>query len=130
MTAAASASGTVERPGAWNRLSIGQKRLVWVWTFLALPVVFYVVIRFYPTVQAFWLSFTDWDLLRPAKFIGAENYVELYNDPLFWQVFRNTFAYLIIGTPISSLSRSPWPIISTACGSCTVSYAPFISCRS
>ena len=87
MVLASSAIGTGERPGVWNRLSIGQKRLIWVWTFLALPVVFYVVIRFYPTFQAFWLSFTDWDLLRPAQFIGVENYVKLYNDPVFWQVF-------------------------------------------
>jgi len=101
MVLASSAIGTGERPGVWNRLSIGQKRLIWVWTFLALPVVFYVVIRFYPTFQAFWLSFTDWDLLRPAQFIGVENYVKLYNDPVFWQVFNNTFAYLIVGTPIS-----------------------------
>lgn len=86
---------------AWDRLSIGQKRVIWAWTFLALPIVFYASIRFYPTIQAFWLSFTNWDLLRPAQFIGLDNYTTLVNDPDFWQVFRNTFAYLIIGTPIS-----------------------------
>ena len=26
---------------------------------------------------------------------------KLWNDPVFWQVFRNTFVYLILGTPIS-----------------------------
>lgn len=85
----------------WDRFSIGQKHVIWAWTFLALPILFYAVIRFYPTFQAVWLSFTDWDLLRPAQFIGFDNYVTLVNDPQFWQVFRNTFAYLIIGTPIS-----------------------------
>ncbi|SDG15730.1 carbohydrate ABC transporter permease [Pelagibacterium luteolum] len=89
------------RNGLWDRFSIGQKRVIWAWTFLALPIVFYGAIRFYPTFQAFWLSFTNWDLLRPAQFIGVQNYVTLVNDPQFWQVFRNTFAYLIIGTPIS-----------------------------
>ena len=89
------------RQRLWDRFSIGQKRVIWAWTFLAIPILFYAVIRFYPTFQAVWLSFTDWDLLRPAQFIGLDNYVTLVNDPLFWQVFRNTFAYLIIGTPIS-----------------------------
>lgn len=89
--------------GLWDRFSIRTKRVIWAWGFLALPIVFYVGIRFYPTVQAFWLSFTDWDLLRPATFIGLENYRRLFADPLFWQVFRNTFTYLIIGTPVSLL---------------------------
>ncbi len=85
----------------WNRLTIHQKQTVWAWAFLTVPIVFYVVIRFWPTANAMWLSFTNWNLLRPAHFVGLTNYVKLYNDPVFWQVFGNTFAYLIIGTPVS-----------------------------
>ncbi|MBB3440454.1 sugar ABC transporter permease [Sinorhizobium sp. B11] len=93
----------ISRPAGsfWDRLTMRQKRLVWVWTFLALPILFYCVIRFYPTLQAFYLSFTNWNLMKPPKFIGVANYVKLYNDPQFWKVFRNTFTYLIIGTPLS-----------------------------
>jgi len=96
VTAAPAKSGR-----AWDRLSLRQKRVIWAWTFLALPIVFYAAIRFWPTLEALALSFTNWNLLRPASFVGLENYVRLWNDPLFWQVFRNTFAYLVIGTPIS-----------------------------
>ena len=85
----------------WSGLSLGRKQVVWAWTFLAVPVLFYVVIRFWPTLQAFYLSVTDWSVMRPASFVGLENYRRLAGDPLFWQVFRNTFAYLLIGTPIS-----------------------------
>jgi multiple sugar transport system permease protein len=91
-------------PGrVWNRLTIHQKQVIWAWTFLAIPIAFYVVIRFWPTANAMWLSFTNWNLLRPARFVGLTNYVKLYNDPVFWKVFGNTFAYLIIGTPVSLL---------------------------
>ncbi|RDI61761.1 carbohydrate ABC transporter permease [Microvirga subterranea] len=86
---------------AWDRLSLRHKRVIWAWGFLALPIVFYGMIRFWPTLEALALSFTNWNLLKPASFVGFENYIRLWNDPLFWQVFRNTFAYLIIGTPIS-----------------------------
>jgi len=85
----------------WDRLDIGTKRVIWAWIFLALPIVFYAGIRFYPTVQAFWLSLTNWDLLRPAQFVGLANYEKMFADPVFWKVFQNTFLYLIIGTPIS-----------------------------
>ncbi len=39
-----------------DRLSMRTRRLIWVWSFLALPILFYSVIRFYPTLEAFWLS--------------------------------------------------------------------------
>ena len=87
----------------WHRLTIHQKQVVWAWLFLAVPIVFYVVIRFWPTANAMWLSFTNWNLLRPAHFVGLRNYIKLYHDPIFWKVFGNTFAYLIIGTPVSLL---------------------------
>ena len=89
-----------DQPAA-PRLSMRVRRALWVWGFLALPVLFYSVIRFYPTLDAFQLSFTEWNLMRPPKFIGLENYREMFADEDFWQVFRNTFAYLIMGTPIS-----------------------------
>ncbi|MCB8820528.1 carbohydrate ABC transporter permease [Microvirga rosea] len=87
--------------GLWSRMSLGQKQVMWAWGFLAVPLIFYAVIRFWPTFQAFYLSVTDWTITRPASFVGLENYKRLLADPLFWQVFRNTFMYLILGTPIS-----------------------------
>ncbi|WP_048646368.1 carbohydrate ABC transporter permease [Nitratireductor soli] len=85
----------------YQNLTISQKQIAWAWTFLALPVLFYVVIRFYPTANAFVLSFQEWNLLGARSFTGFDNYVRLYNDPVFWKVFRNTFLYLILGTPVS-----------------------------
>lgn len=84
-------------------MTMQQRKLIWVWSFLALPVLFYAVIRFYPTFEAFRLSLTDWDLLSDPSFIGLENYRRMFDDPNFWKVFRNTFTYLILGTPISLL---------------------------
>jgi multiple sugar transport system permease protein len=84
-----------------DRLSMKTRRLIWVWSFLALPILFYSVIRFYPTIEAFWLSFTNWDLMSLPEFIGIANYQKLFADPEFWKVFKNTFIYLLVGTPIS-----------------------------
>lgn len=84
-------------------LSHNTRKLLWVWSFLAVPVVFYSVIRFYPTLEAFWLSLTDWDFLSDPEFVGFDNYRNLFNDPEFWKVFKNTFKYLAIGMPVSLL---------------------------
>jgi multiple sugar transport system permease protein len=100
-SASATSADAASRGRVGSRLSLSQRRTVWAWGFLALPIVFYAWIRFYPTLYAFWLSFTNWDLLRPAQFIGLANYQRLFADPVFLKVFGNTFAYLIIGMPIS-----------------------------
>jgi multiple sugar transport system permease protein len=83
------AGRAVPPPRLWDRLPI------------SVPILFFCIVRFYPTAQAFYLSVTDWDLLRDANFVGLANYRTMFADPLFWQVFRNTFTYLLIGTPLS-----------------------------
>jgi multiple sugar transport system permease protein len=82
-------------------LSIAQKRALWAWGFLAIPILFFVVIRFWPTLHAFYLSLTQWNLVGQPRFIGLENFVRLWHEPVFWIAFANTFKYLILGVPIS-----------------------------
>ena len=84
-----------------NTLTIRQKHILWAWGFLAIPVLFYVVIRFYPTGNAIVLSFQNWNLLSARTWAGADNYVKLWHDEVFWKVFKNTFVYLLLGTPFS-----------------------------
>jgi len=87
--------------GWYRSRTVGQKQAVWAWIFLALPLFFFVSIRLFPTGYTTYVSLTDWNLLRPKAFVGLDNYVRLWNDPVFWQVFANTFKYLLIGMPIS-----------------------------
>jgi multiple sugar transport system permease protein len=88
---------------AYRNLSLDNKRVIWAWGFLLVPIAFYVGIRFYPTANAILLSFQEWNLLGDRTWVGLDNYATLLADPVFWQVFRNTFLYLILGTPISLL---------------------------
>jgi multiple sugar transport system permease protein len=89
--------------GRLTDLSIGQKRAIWAWGFLALPIAFYVAIRFYPTIEAFRASFTNWNIVGRMEYVGVANYARLVQDPAFWKVIGNTFAYLGLGVPISML---------------------------
>ncbi len=62
---------------------------------------FYAIVRFYPTLEAFWVSFHGLGADRRAQTSsGSTTICSSVADPLFWKVFRNTFAYLLIGTPI------------------------------
>ena len=48
-------------------------------------------------------SFTNWNIVGRMEFIGLANYARLAQDPTFWKVIGNTFAYLGLGVPISML---------------------------
>lgn len=54
-----------------------------------------------PVVAAIALSFTKWDLLTPAKFIGLSNYQELIQDPMFRKVMLNTLIFTGASVPLS-----------------------------
>lgn len=55
---------------------------------------------FYPALQAFYLSFTRYDLIDEPQWIGWANFKRLAADPLFWQTLRNTILYLVCVVPI------------------------------
>jgi multiple sugar transport system permease protein len=55
-----------------------------------------------PLIASLYLSFTKYNVLRPAKFIGMENYiVALTKDPLFLPSIGRTFYYAALLVPLS-----------------------------
>jgi len=65
-----------------------------------LPALFFLTISsFYPLLQAFYLSFTNYDFVSSAKLVGWGNYLAILGDRLFWQVLGNTLIYLLIVVP-------------------------------
>ena len=59
-----------------------------------------------PVLAAFVMSFTDFDIyslgnFRYVQFVGFKNYLQILNDPLFWQALKNTFYFVIAGGPLS-----------------------------
>jgi len=57
---------------------------------------------FFPAIQAFALSFTqyEYDITQPPQWIGWDNFIRLWQDELFWQTIRNTLLYLAGVVPI------------------------------
>ena len=57
-----------------------------------------------PILYSAVLSFTDWNVLKPAKFIGLKNYIKLLTgDRQFASAIQATFSYAISSTIFSSL---------------------------
>ena len=76
------------------------RKAVLIWSFLAPSLLIFLLYRILPLGWNVVLSFEAWSPLKPAVFIGLDNYQEmLFDDDVFWQALWNTFG-IIASAPI------------------------------
>lgn len=77
------------------------------WYAIILPkVILFAAILLVPFIGAFYISLHEWEpLAQSHPFIGLDNYVRLFNDPVFWEAVTNTALYslalLVFDVPIA-----------------------------
>jgi sn-glycerol 3-phosphate transport system permease protein len=75
---------------------------VYGWLLLAPAAILLVGFTHYPAVATLADSFfSAGTALRPARFVGLDNYAALADDPVFWQVLRNNFWFALGTIPTS-----------------------------
>lgn len=57
----------------------------------------------WPTVRSIGISFTDWNMLSPARPVGLANYQKLLQDAVFWQSLKATGIYVLWNIPLQTL---------------------------
>ena len=67
-----------------------------------------VIFFFIPFFQTFILSFLDYskNIYNP-QFIGIDNYIKLFHNPIFYKVLWKTFIYLFVAVPILAFVAVP-----------------------
>lgn len=78
-----------------------------LWGFIfALPAVIYLLLfNVYPMFNAFYLSFTRYDLIHPPEWYGLENFRQIFTSPQFRSSLQITFIYVFgTVTPVWFLS--------------------------
>ncbi len=70
--------------------------------FLLPDLIGFVVFTLLGILGTFGISFVHWNLVAPPSFVGLQNYKDLTDDPLFWQVLGNTVYYAAGVVPIST----------------------------
>ena len=54
-----------------------------------------------PLIASLYLSFTDFDLLSPARWIGLDNYVALFHDPRWLKSLGVTSTFVGVSVPLT-----------------------------
>ena len=77
----------------FEKFTNNQNFAAWIFILPAILGTFIFIII--PVICSFGLSFTDWDLLNPIKFVGLENYRLLFKDNLFYKILGNTVVFAL-----------------------------------
>jgi multiple sugar transport system permease protein len=100
MAATATGRATPRAAGGRRRVSLTP------YLFILPHLIFFAVFVFYPLFKGLYLSFFEYDFLRPAatKYIGLQNYQELltpgtvtFNN--FWQSMKVTVTFVLLSVP-------------------------------
>ena len=94
----------IAAPAPVQRRRIAQPR--WSpWLYMAPAIITLVVWIYWPLVDAFRLSFLQWNMLptSPQTFVGWDNYQRIFALPKFWQALRNTGVYVLGLLPLAVL---------------------------
>ncbi|MFI6628059.1 carbohydrate ABC transporter permease [Nonomuraea fuscirosea] len=73
------------------------RRGLFITSFLAAPVILYLIYVIAPYLQAFYIALTDWrGVTATPRFIGLENFQRLFGDSKFWQAVTHNGALLVL----------------------------------
>jgi multiple sugar transport system permease protein/raffinose/stachyose/melibiose transport system permease protein len=71
--------------------------------FLLVPLAVEAFWVFWPALQGFWLSLTNWDGVSAPTFVGIGNFEELFGDPIFRDSALNTLIWLVLFGGLSAV---------------------------
>ena len=87
-------------------MTLARRKIMWAYIFLAIPIVFFLYVRLYPTFFAFQMSLYDWNpLAADQAYVGLDNYQRLFTElgtagNVTQAAFGNTAKYVLLGMPI------------------------------
>ena len=73
---------------------------LWAFIMLAPNLLGFLLFMVGPVLMTLVISFTEYDLIEPMKFVGLRNYIDMAKDPIIGTTLLNTLVYTIITVPI------------------------------
>ncbi|NGP45291.1 sugar ABC transporter permease [Bacillaceae bacterium SIJ1] len=82
-----------------NRMEKREEKYFWV--FISPWVIGFVLFIGGPILASLLLSFTDYSVMEFPEFVGLANFINLFQDPLFYKSLGVTFYYAALAIPFS-----------------------------
>jgi multiple sugar transport system permease protein/sn-glycerol 3-phosphate transport system permease protein len=105
-----------EKPSTRTRVGYFISEGMMPYLLVAPLIILMVIFIYWPLVYSVYLSFFDWNFVRPVKdYVGFENYTRLLDTPSFITSLRGTWFYMVTLIPLQvflplGLALMLWPI--------------------
>ncbi|SEG79497.1 cellobiose transport system permease protein [Actinacidiphila yanglinensis] len=91
-------SGDPGPPGGWRAKAYRLDTKASPYAYIAPFFLCFAAFGLFPLIYTGWLSFHQVELGTHAKWVGLQNYTDLWNNSFFWTALRNTFTLGVIST--------------------------------
>ncbi|MDQ0089520.1 multiple sugar transport system permease protein [Paenibacillus anaericanus] len=82
------------------KLSESKRENFYFYLFILPWLIGFLVFALYPILASLYYSFTDYDIISSPRFIGLDNFRELFQDELFYKSILVTLKYTFISVPL------------------------------
>jgi multiple sugar transport system permease protein len=83
--------------------SLARSEILAGYAFISPWLLGFILLTAGPMLFSLYLSFTEYDVIQAPKFVGLENYQELFRDPRLGLSLWNSFFYTVFHVPLSTL---------------------------
>lgn len=80
---------------------VRNRQSFWAWVFLTPGILYFTIFLILPLIAAAYVSFTNWDIMTPPKWVGLKNYAELLKNQIIRRAILNTFYYAAVTIPVT-----------------------------
>lgn len=87
------------------KMTLRTQKLIIPYIFILPAIGLFLVFLVYPLLKGFQISFFNWSIMpnRPSTFVGLDNYVRAFSDPVALVAFKNTVIYTFTTVPIQMI---------------------------
>jgi multiple sugar transport system permease protein len=91
------------RPGKGRRSKAEKREMLVGYLFLLPNVIGFIVFTAGPVLASLGISLVEWNIVKPAEWVGLRNYITLAGDADFWNSLRATLYYMVATVPTGIL---------------------------
>ena len=81
--------------------TLSRREAMWAYLLISPWLLGFVWLTAGPMIASAVLSFTEYDVINPPRFVGLGNWIYMFTaDPLFWHSLKVTLTYAIVAIPL------------------------------
>ena len=79
---------------------MARKEALWFWFFISPWAIGFLIFTIGPILFSLYLSFTRYDVVTAPRWVGLQNYRQLFDDTIFWKSLRVSAYYTVLSVPL------------------------------